>query len=91
MSSDNEKPKKISIDQIEVIDAQGQVIQESKDHESVHARNNPFGANVKVFKGGPAMLLLLPIMIPLVFVGFFLILIFAIFFGRRAFKVIKFK
>lgn len=90
---DEPKPKKISVDQVEVIDAQGHVIQESKDSEQqAHEYRNPFAkGQIKVFKGGPAMLLLLPVLIPLMLVGFILLLIFAIFFGRRAFKVVRFK
>lgn len=90
--NESEKPKKISADQIEVIDAQGQVIQESKDSEAAKGPfNGAFGSNIKVFKGGPLMLLLIPIMIPVVFIGIFFLLIFALLFGRRAFRVIKFK
>ena len=91
--SDSEQPKKISADQVEVIDAQGHVLQESKESES---RANPFqgafgSGQIKVFRGGPAMLLLLPIMIPLVLIGFFILMVFALIFGRRAFRIIKFK
>jgi hypothetical protein len=82
-----EQPKKISAAQVEVIDAQGQVIQEAKESNT----RSQGRAQMKVFKGGPAMLLLLPILIPLAFVGFFLLMIFALIFGRKAFRVIKFK
>jgi hypothetical protein len=88
---EQETPKKISAEQIEVIDAHGHVIQESKEQAEM---KNPFGGafgGVKVFRGGPAVLLLLPLLIPIAIIGMFLVTIFALIFGRSVFKVIRFK
>ncbi len=85
--SSNEAPKKISADHVEVLAADGHTIQEAKDHSS--SPNGFFsgnGAQVRVIRGGPAMLLLAPILIPLLIIGFFLLAIFALFFGRTLFK-----
>jgi hypothetical protein len=83
------KAKRIAPDQIEVIDASGAHVA-GKD-----ASTNPFGANgmnggIHVMKMGPlgglAGLLLLPILIPIAIIGFFLLAILAIFFGKAIFR-----
>ena len=88
--------KKITADEIEVIDSQGKVLKESSHHveeKESHFKINgiPFGkmGHFKVLKGGPLMLLMIPIIIPFILVGFFLLLVVALLFGRSAFKVIK--
>jgi hypothetical protein len=80
------KAKKIAPDQIEVIDANGVHIA-GKENEAT----NPFmGSGFKVIKMGPgtglAGLLLLPILIPIAIIGFFLLAIFALIFGKAFFK-----
>jgi len=94
--------KKINADQVEVIDAQGHVIQESKEgpHGSngTHEADRPFDARfgggfrqVRIFRGGPAMLLLLPLLIPFALIALFLLIVFALIFGKRVFKVVRFR
>lgn len=80
------KAKKIAPDQVEVIDASGAHIA-GKENEPV----NPFAnAGFKVVKMGPgnalAGILLLPIIIPVAIIGFFLLAIFAMIFGKAFFK-----
>lgn len=80
------KAKKIAPDQVEVIDASGAHIA-GKENEPT----NPFmGSGFKVVKMGPgtglAGLLLLPILIPIAIIGFFLLAIFALVFGKAFFK-----
>jgi|GEM_PF-2102569 len=99
---DEEAPKKINADQVEVIDAQGHVIQESKEGPQgsgrTHEADRPFAGKfgggfgqVRIFRGGPAMLLLLPLLIPFALIAFFLLIVFALIFGRRVFKVVRFR
>jgi hypothetical protein len=93
------RPKKISLDQVEVIDQQGRVVKES-DH-SADARSpfsgqfkgtqfngTPFGG-MRVMKASPWMLLALPIVLPLLIFGVILLLFFALFFGKTVFKILK--
>jgi hypothetical protein len=88
-------PKKISIDQVEVIDQKGRVVKES-DHSQED--RSPFngatfgGTNfggMKVMKASPWMLLALPIVLPLLFFGLIILLVFAVLFGKTVFKVWK--
>ena len=87
---DQEVPKKISADQIEVIGTHGEVVKEATDTHasSANAANFGFG-QMKVIKGGPWLLLLLPVVIPIAIFVFFLFAILALFFGPRLFKVVS--
>lgn len=80
--------KKISADQVEVLDQSGRVVKDS-DHtlDEKGARAQGFG-NIRVIQGGPAFLLLAPLLIPLFIVGMILLMVFALFFGRSVFKVV---
>ncbi len=81
--------KKITVDQVEVLDAKGQVIKES-DHTLDRDSGNPrMMGNFRVIKGGPLALLLLPLAIPILLVGFFVLMIVALFFGRSIFKIVS--
>ena len=85
--SEQEKPKKISADQVEVIGVQGEVVKEASG--SKHAPKSPFGfGQVKVIRGSPWMILLLPVLLPIVLFAFFFIAVFALIFGRGLFKVV---
>ena len=88
---ESEQPRKISPDQVEIISPNG----ESTQHPDAKGQGSPFGGSfgqVKVFRGGPATLLLLPILIPVFLVGFVLLLIAALLFGKTIFKsVLKMK
>ncbi len=79
------KAKKIAPDQIEVIDATGAHVA-----GKVEQPTNPFMGGMKVVKMGPmgglAALVMLPILIPVAIIGFFLLAIFAIIFGKAFFK-----
>ncbi len=78
------KAKKIAPDQVEVVDANGAHVAGKEE-----PRVNSFGG-VHVVKMGPlgglAGLLFLPILIPVAIIGFFLLTIFALFFGKAFFK-----
>jgi hypothetical protein len=80
------KAKRIAPDQIEVIDANGAHIA-GKDE----SQKNPFmGSGMKVVKMGPvgalAGLVLLPILIPVAIIGFILLAVFAMLFGKAFFR-----
>lgn len=80
------KAKRIAPDQIEVIDAHGTHIAGKEE-----SPKNPFmGSGFKVVKMGPvgalAGLLMLPIIIPIAIIGFILLAIFAMLFGKAFFK-----
>ncbi len=78
------KAKRISPDQVEVVDANGTHVAGKEE-----APANPFGG-VHVVKmgslGGLGTLLLLPILIPVAIIGFFLLALLAILFGKTFFK-----
>ncbi len=90
----NESPRKVDSSVIEVVGRDGEVIREG-DHDPVlkssrESVNGPhlYGfQGIKVFKGGPAALLLLPVLIPLVLFFFLVAMVFALVFGRGVFKV----
>lgn len=80
------KAKKISSDQVEVLDSNGAHLAGKET-----ASASPFSAGgFKVVKMGPvgtvAGLLILPILIPLAIIGFFLMMIFAMLFGKTFVK-----
>ncbi len=70
--------RKIDPSEVEILDRSG---------ESLSKKESPSGGffhgGVRVIQGGPWMLLLVPILIPLVLVGFFLLLVPLMIFGRR--------
>ncbi len=85
--NENEAPKKISADQVEVIGTHGEVVKEATHSE--RAPKSPFGfGQVKVIQGGPWMLLLLPVLIPVALFALFFVLVFALIFGRGFLKVV---
>jgi len=81
------KAKRIAPDQIEVIDSNGTHIAGKAESQG------PFfggSGGMRVVKMGPvsaiAGLIMLPILIPIAIIGFFLLAIFAIIFGKAFFK-----
>jgi len=76
-----DEPRKVNPDAVEIIGAQGEVVQEAKEKAA------PIFGNVKVIQGGPWMLLLIPILIPVALVVFFMVAILALLFGRSVFKM----
>jgi hypothetical protein len=85
--SDLETPRKVSASSVEVLSSNGETLQES---QSRFEKPKSFTyVNVKVFKGGPALLLLLPLLIPVVILGLFMMTIFALFFGKNVVKVVR--
>ena len=84
MSEDHEAIKKISPDQVEVVG----VASEGHPGQSTFSQS-PF--QMKVIKGGPVTLLLLPLLIPVFLIGFILLMIAMIFFGTSVFKMVGFK
>jgi hypothetical protein len=80
------KAKKIAPDQVEVLGADGA-------HIAGKEQPNPFAfqnGGFKVVKMGPlgglAGLVMLPILIPVAIIGFFVLLLFAMIFGKTVFK-----
>ena len=73
------KARKVSADQVEILDQNGS-----------HLSGKQETSGFKVVKMGPigsiAGLLLLPIIIPIAIIGFFFLLILALFFGKTVFK-----
>lgn len=86
--TESEKPKKISADQIEVIGTHGEVVKEAADSGQPKPANFGFG-QMKVIQGGPWLLLLLPVVIPILIFGILIMAILALFFGRGLFKVVS--
>ena len=85
---ENNRVKKISLEQVEVIDKAGHVIKES-DHSLEQENSGPrVMGNIHVMKAGPLGFLILPLLIPVFLIGFILLLVFALFFGKTVFKVI---
>jgi hypothetical protein len=83
--SDFETPRKVNASEIEILGTSGETIRES---EANSGRPHGFTyGNVKVFKGGPALLLLLPLLIPIAILAFFLMTIAALFFGKSVMKI----
>jgi len=72
-----DEPRKVNPDAVEIIGAQGEVVQEAKEKAA------PIFGNVKVIQGGPWMLLLIPVAL----VVFFMVAILALLFGRSVFKM----
>jgi uncharacterized membrane protein len=70
--------RKIDPSEVEVLDRSG----ESLSHKEMPS-GGFFRGGVRVIQGGPWMLLLVPILIPLVLVGLFLLLVPLLIFGRR--------
>ncbi len=82
-----EPPRKVSPAEVEILGAGGETIRESE--------RNPGGSslfssgNIRVFKGGPALLLLLPLLIPIAILAFFTMAIAALFFGKSVMRVVS--
>jgi hypothetical protein len=83
--SDFEAPRKVDASEIEILGTGGETIRES-DAKAAHSHGFSYG-NVKVFKGGPALLLFLPLLIPIAILAFFLMAVAALFFGKSVFKL----
>ncbi len=83
--SESAAPRKISASEIEILGAGGETIRESV-RNPVGPDATAFG-NIRVFKGGPALLLLLPLLIPVAILVFFMMAIAALFFGKSVMKV----
>ena len=83
--SEFESPRKVDASEIEILGTRGETIRESEAH-SGSPRGFTYG-NVKIFKGGPALLLFLPLLIPIAILAFFLMTVAALFFGKSVMKV----
>jgi hypothetical protein len=81
----DDQPRKVSSAEIEILDSSGEVLKErSRGAEDLRSGN--FGG-VKIIRGGPAFLLLLPVLIPILILGFFIMTVVALFFGRSVMRV----
>ena len=81
-------PKKIAASKVEVIDQAGHTIQQAKESDGApRGFSGPFGGQIRVIQGGPWMLLVLPLLIPFVIIGFFILMVLTLFFGRSMFKM----
>lgn len=80
-----DEPRKVSAAEVEILGSEGQTIQKP-EKQSDHFRGASFGG-IRVIKGGPALLLILPLLIPIAIFSFFAMAVFALFFGRRVFRV----
>jgi hypothetical protein len=81
-----EEPRKVNPEAVEVIGAHGEVVKEAKEHPHAQTERSPFG-QVRVFQGGPWLLLLIPVVLPLLLVALFFMSILALFFGRSVFQI----
>ena len=84
-----DKPKKIAASQVEVLGANGEVVKPSESSQTKQSATFGSFGQVHVMKGSHWMLLLIPVMIPFLIIGFFLLMILALFFGRGMFKIMK--
>ncbi|NDG86086.1 MAG: hypothetical protein EBX52_13740 [Proteobacteria bacterium] len=88
--SDQDQPRKIDSSQVEVIGSSGEVLKEAAAEAPVNGTEGSGFARwggVRVIRGGPALLLLLPILIPVAMILLFLMAIAAIFFGRSMVRI----
>jgi hypothetical protein len=92
---DSLKPRKVSLEQVEVLDQQGHVLREGKNAGNARGGEtaSPFGNTMqfRMIKGGPLGLLLIPLLIPFVLIGVVLLFFLAIFMGRSVFRVLRSK
>jgi hypothetical protein len=72
----NETPRKVDASEVEILDSRGKTI-----------GNEERRSGIKVFKAGPALLLFLPLLIPIFILVFFLAGMGALLFGKTAFRV----
>ncbi len=82
----DDTPRKIDASHIEVIGKTGEVIQEAEDQGSKPGMSGFSG--IRVIQGGPALLLLLPIIIPIMIIGLIIMLVLALVFGKGIFKMV---
>ena len=80
-----DQPRKVSPAEIEILDSTGEIVRERSKNAKA-AGSGTFGG-VRVIQGGPAILLLLPVLIPILIVGFFIMAFMALFFGRGIMRV----
>ncbi|MBU6153705.1 MAG: hypothetical protein KGP28_05325 [Bdellovibrionales bacterium] len=85
--SNSESPRKVDASDIEILDSHGGTIRPPESDAS--AKPGFFNGNIKVIKGGPALLLLLPVLIPVAILMVFLMLVGILVFGRSAIRVIS--
>jgi hypothetical protein len=83
----DDQPRKVDPAAVEVIGTHGEVVKEAKSSkQEPKFQQTPFG-NVRVIQGGPWLLLLLPIALPIIIIALFFISILALFFGKSVFKI----
>jgi hypothetical protein len=82
-----DEPRKVNPAAVEIIGTHGEVVQESKEKKrEAKYQETPFG-KVRVVQGGPWLLLLIPVVLPILIIALFFISILALFFGKSVFKI----
>ena len=86
---DLETPRKVSVEQVEVLSSEGAHVSGAPSGKAA----SPFGGigGIRVFQGGPAMLLLLPIVIPFLILGLLFMTLIAIITGKAVVRTFKWK
>jgi hypothetical protein len=79
------QPRKVNPAEVEILDSSGEVLK-GRNHQAKDSRSGGFGG-IRVIQGGPALLLLLPILIPILIFGFLIMAVMALFFGQRVMRV----
>ena len=87
--NNDEIPKKISSAQVEVLGADGEVVKPAREGFSPQKDEPRAFGQIQVMKLGPWALVFLPVLIPILILGFFLLLLLAMVFGKGMFKIIK--
>jgi hypothetical protein len=85
-----EAPRKVSPAEIEVIDSTGQAVSGPSAKARGADSTISFGG-MRVIRGGPALLLLLPLLLPLVLLAFLALAVPALLFGRSVFRVFRWR
>jgi hypothetical protein len=80
----------VSPAEIEVLDSTGRTVSGSPANAGGADPVIPSGG-MRIIRGGPALLLLLPLLLPLVLLAFFALMIPALLFGRPVFRVLRWR
>ena len=89
MKNDLETPRKVSVEQVEVLSPDGAHLSGAPSKEQA----SPFQGfgGIRVFRGGPAMLLLLPLVIPFLILGLLFMTLIATLTGKAVVRTFKWK
>jgi len=88
--NDQDQPRRIDASQVEVLGASGEVLKEAATEAPANGAEGAGFARMgglRVIRGGPALLLLLPVLIPVAMILLVVMAFAAIFFGRGIVRI----